>query len=231
MMAENLKNLIEQVYQAKIMMQQAQLKQLQSQINPHFLYNSLFLINTMALVGDENLVPFTQYLGEYFRFVTRNASDTVTLLEETEHARNYCKIQEMRFSRRLQLEFQDCPEEYARLKVPRLVLQPILENAFQYVVERKRQDCRIGLSFGLKDGFLKIRIEDNGEDLKEEQLEELKEHIFKCRETGEHTGLVNVHKRIRLYFGEESGLELDKSASGGLLVTLRFWLNRENGKL
>jgi two-component system sensor histidine kinase YesM len=78
-MVKNLNMLIDQVYNQKILMQRAELKQLQSQINPHFLYNSLFMINTMARIGDDNLITFTKYLGEYFRFVTRNSSDNKPL--------------------------------------------------------------------------------------------------------------------------------------------------------
>ncbi|MGB8453897.1 MAG: histidine kinase [Anaerocolumna sp.] len=92
-MVRNLKRLIDPVYNQKILMQRAELKQLQSQINPHFLYNSLFAMNTMARIGDENLILFTKYLGEYFRFITRNTLDYILPIDEINHAKVYTDIQ------------------------------------------------------------------------------------------------------------------------------------------
>ncbi|GJM75129.1 hypothetical protein HMSSN036_73450 [Paenibacillus macerans] len=104
------------------MAQRAELKQLQSQINPHFLYNSFFILNTMAKTGDtERIEQFTTLLGEYFEFVTRNASDLVALEQEIHHARMYAEIQELRFSRRIQVRFDTLPDELRSIPVPRLI--------------------------------------------------------------------------------------------------------------
>lgn len=111
-MVSNLHSLIDQVYKQKIMAQRAELKQLQSQINPHFLYNSFFILNTMAKTGDtERIEQLTTMLGEYFQFVTRNASDLVSLEQEIHHARMYTEIQAMRFSRRIGVRFDALSEE------------------------------------------------------------------------------------------------------------------------
>ncbi|WP_239566178.1 sensor histidine kinase [Paenibacillus sacheonensis] len=131
-MLGRLRSLIDQNYKQTIMVQRAELKQLQTQINPHFLYNSFFILYTMTRRGEyEQLMKFQLQLGEYFQFVTRNASDEVTLEQEVSHARTYCDIQSIRFSNRIRVAFEELPPAYAQEKVPRLILQPILENAFE----------------------------------------------------------------------------------------------------
>jgi len=91
----------------------------------------------MARVGDyDTLERFTEQLGEYFRFVTRSAADEVPLSAEVNHARVYTEIQAMRFSNRIKVYFDDMPEEYSKIQVPRLILQPIIENAFVHGLEK-----------------------------------------------------------------------------------------------
>ena len=122
-MVVNLRSLIDQAYKQKIMTQRAELKQLQSQINPHFLYNSFFILNTMAHTGDlEGIETFTTQLGGYFQFVTRNASDEVALHQEIHHARLYTEIQSCDFPSRIKVDFEPLPEgleTFSRTKADR----------------------------------------------------------------------------------------------------------------
>ncbi|MCV4231187.1 histidine kinase [Virgibacillus sp. LDC1] len=220
-MVQNVSALIEQVYKQKILNQRAELKQLQSQISPHFLYNSLFLINTMAKLGDDNLIPFTKLLGDYFQFITRNASDFLPLREEVEHARTYSEIQFMRFPSRLTIHFEDLPDEVKEIQVPRLILQPILENAFKYAVEQTKVKGLITMRFQQDDRALRIIVEDNGTDLSESKLSALQKLLFDTTNI-ETSGLINIHRRLRLIYGDEHGLILERSAMGGLKVTLQL---------
>ncbi len=222
-MVKNLNNLIDQVYNQKILMQKAELKHLQSQINPHFLYNSLFMINTMASIGDENLVPFSKYLGEYFRFVTRNSSDYIPLIDEVNHAKVYTNIQSMRFSKRLKVDFKDCPEKYHNIKVPRLILQPIIENAFEHGIERKKNSGIVLIYFEGKDNELDIIVEDNGDEITDSGLLELTEALNNTNEGLETTGIININRRIKLVFGENSGLFISRSDLGGIKVVLKIF--------
>lgn len=220
-MVQNVSALIEQVYKQKILNQRAELKQLQSQISPHFLYNSLFLINTMAKLGDDNLIPFTKLLGDYFQFITRNASDFLPLREEVEHARTYSEIQFMRFPSRLTIQFEDLPDEVKEIQVPRLILQPILENAFKYAVEQTKVKGLITMRFQQDDHALRIIVEDNGTDLLESKLSALQKLLYDTSNI-ETSGLINIHRRLRLIYGDEHGLFLERSAMGGLKVTLQL---------
>ncbi len=226
-MVKNLNMLIDQVYNQKILMQRAELKHLQSQINPHFLYNSFFMINTMARIGDENLVPFTKHLGEYFRFVTRNSMDNIPLEEEINHAKVYTEIQLMRFSKRLQIHFGECPETYKDLKVPRLILQPIIENAFEHGLEKKKNGGLLLVNFEGNENELRIIVEDNGCDITDSELEKLQDSLENDGHEIETTGVLNIHRRIRLVFGEESGLIISRSVIGGLKAVFKIVLQKE----
>lgn len=230
-MVKYLNMLINQVYNQKILMQRAELKHLQSQINPHFLYNSFFMINTMATIGDENLIPFTKHLGEYFRFVTRNSSDYIPLEEEIKHAKVYTEIQSMRFSKRLRIQFGECPEKYFKLSVPRLIIQPLIENAFEHGIENKRACGVVTVSFEESENELDIIVEDNGNTITDDGLAELKNSLESDGEGLETTGIINIHRRIRLVFGEESGLSLSRSELGGLKAVLGIKLQGGEGNV
>ncbi|HEY5583156.1 MAG TPA: histidine kinase [Ruminiclostridium sp.] len=221
-MVRNLNRLIDQIYNQKILTQRAEMKHLQSQINPHFLYNSFFIINTMAKIGDENLIPFTKHIGEYFRFVTKNHTDYIPLLDEVNHAKVYTEIQLMRFSKRLQIQFEECPERYNNLKVPRLILQPIIENAFEHGIEKKKSNGLIIINFEQNEEELNIIVEDNGNEMTDTGLLELQKALEYSGEEVEITGIINIHRRIRLVFGEKSGLQVFRSELGGLKVMLKI---------
>jgi two-component system sensor histidine kinase YesM len=221
-MTKNLRTLIDQVYNQKILMQRAELKQLQSQINPHFLYNSFFMLNTMVVTSDENLVKFTKYLGEYFRYITRNTSDYVPLIDEINHAKIYANIQLMRFSKRLKVEFGNCPEQYKDFSVPRLILQPIVENALEHGLGKKMKDGIIKVDFFTNASKFDIIIEDNGNDLSDKELMNLQKSLESEDNEAEITGIINIHKRIRLVFGQDSGLSVSRSQMDGLKVRMTF---------
>jgi two-component system sensor histidine kinase YesM len=220
-MVENINNLINQVYSQKILARDAELKQLQSQINPHFLYNSFFILKRKIAKGDsEAAEQFCDILGVYFKYITRNASDTAALSNEAEHARIYADIQSMRFSNRIKVEFGDLPAKYKNLPVPRLILQPIIENAFEHGLEDKENGGLLRISFSESGPCLHITVEDNGNALTDETLEKLKESLDSNGENLENTGILNIHKRIRLAMGEKCGVNLSRSPFGGLMADI-----------
>lgn len=226
-MVENLNTLIEQVYKQKILTQKSELKQLQSQINPHFLYNSFFILNTMSRIGDnDNLERFTEQLGKYFQFLTRNAADDVTLTKEVEHAKVYTEIQSMRFSNRIQVEFDELPEKYAEHMVPRLILQPIIENAFEHGLESMGGKGILKIRFLEELEEFQIIIEDSGNKIDEEEIKKIERKLDESDEREEVTGMMNIHQRIRLKYGIQSGLKIDKSELGGLKVVVGIHFNQ-----
>lgn len=228
-MIDNLKALVDQVYKQKILVQRAEMKQLQSQIRPHFLYNSFFILNTMARVGDyDNLEIFTEQLGQYFQFITRNAADEVPIEKEINHARVYSEIQAMRFSNQIKVRFDQLPDEFKDLVVPRLILQPVIENAFEHGLTMSNGQGLLVISFENSENQYKIIVEDNGNNLDEQILISMRSSLEENSESAEVTALQNIHQRLKLKFGPSSGLQLEKGALGGLMATITIFIEKED---
>jgi two-component system sensor histidine kinase YesM len=228
MMTNNLKVLIQEVYEQKLRAQTSELKQLQSQINPHFLYNTYFILYRLAKMHDnDSVIQFSQKLGEYFQYITRNGSDDVPLDAEIKHSRAYVEIQNIRFAKsRITVDFWELPEGCHDMRVPRLILQPFIENAYQYGLETKRKDGRIVVQMLEQDGHLLISVEDNGERLTDAVLEMLHTNLEKQFAGMEYTGMLNVHRRLQIRFGAEFGVSVARSVLGGMKATLRLPMPR-----
>jgi len=222
-MLAKLQALIDQDFKQKLMMQKAELKQLQSQINPHFLYNSFFIMNSLARTGDtERIELFTNMLGDYFRFITRDGEDNVLLAEEIKHARTYTEIQKLRFSRRIRVQFDELPPEMERIRVPRLIVQPIIENAYEHSLEQMTEDGMLRITFAASDQEALIIVENNGGDMSDAEIEQLQSRVTAAAESHEMTGIANIHRRINLTYGEGSGIWLSRSELNGLQVVIRI---------
>lgn len=235
-MVERLDILIQQDYRQKILMQKAELKQLQAQINPHFLFNSFFMLCHMIDGGmTEESGEVARLLGRYFQYITRSGADSVTLQDEYDHAITYTDIQSKRFEGRVRVMAEPLPEAYASYMVPRLILQPVLENAFNYGVERIESEGLITLRFAEEEsGVLCIIIEDNGEKLTDETLSKLHVSFSKADSAEgsiETTGLINIYKRLRIYYQRAGVLEAERSELGGLKVTIRLFSLRNEGEM
>lgn len=219
-MVEKLKESIQENYEQKINLQHSELKQLQSQINPHFLYNSFFNIYMISKSGDnENAALLAQKLGSYYQFITRSGRDEVPLDQEYRHALDYCDIQGIRFSNRINVEAEPLPERCKPLMVPRLMIQPVVENAFEHAFENGMRRGQVHVKAALaEEGFpvLRITVEDDGDALTDEGLAALQSQLDDASNAPEKTGLINVCRRIRLKFGQNSGVYVSRSQWGGL---------------
>lgn len=228
MMVSKLKHLLEQVYMLKILTQRAELKQLQAQINPHFLYNSFFILYNMVDYDEsENVKKFAKQLGNYFQFITRSAADDVPLCQEVNHARTYAQIQAKRFRNRIRLEFEALPVSFENRIVPRLILQPFIENAFEHGLVNKMENGIVAVTFHESGESLTVYIEDNGDEMTDGALEELAAGLSARDEAIECTGMINIHKRIRLKFGADSGVTVSRSGLGGLKASIRIHFKQE----
>lgn len=224
-MLKHLHTLIQENYVQRIRTGEAELKHLQSQITPHFLYNSLFSIKQMAEVENVELIKeFSDYLGQYFRYMTRDFAQEVTLQQELDHALVYLAIQRIRFGARINAEVAEIRPEWRAIQVPRVLLQPIIENIFEHGLQHKSSNGLIKMSYETTEDRLTIKIEDNGDSLGVEQLE-LLQRKFASQDTatqGEITGLLNVHQRIRIKFGAAFGLQAERSELGGLCIRVNI---------
>lgn len=230
-MTAQLGALIKQVIQQEVYTQQIEFKQLQSQINPHFLYNSFFTLG--HLIQEEDIPTATQlasYLGSYFQYVTRTGIADVPLREEYAHVKAYMQIQQMRFCNRLTIELSELPDEVADIHVPRIILQPILENSLEHGVKEKPENGIIRMAFIFRGDAFHIITEDNGEHLDDTVLEKLKNQLSGSEPLTETTGIINIHRRLQITFGKEYGIVVDRSTMGGLLVDMKIPIERKGNQ-
>lgn len=222
-MISRLQDSIRQAYQQQMLAQHAELKQLQSQIDPHFLYNSFFILNKRIRADDtEGALLLSQLMGSYFQYITRNGRDFVPLWEEVSHAQSYCEIQQIRFQNRLTLQIEPVPVEASKELVPRLILQPVCENAIKYAVENSKEDTVLRLRYEQREeGLFDIIVEDNGKSLSDDWIVQMRRKLEE-RDPGEITGMINIHRRLKLRYGEKCGVLLQRGPFGGLQVTLRI---------
>lgn len=222
-MLDRLKVLMEQTYLQGQMVKKSEFKQLQAQIDPHFLYNGFFILNKRIRANDkEGALAFSKLLSDYFRYVTQNARDAVPLHEEVNHAYNYARIQQIRFANRLALTLDAVPEEYAQLPIPRLILQPMVENVFRHVLDAAEGVTTLHISYHPQANGVELWIEDGGTAITEERLAAMRQTLTRTQDEKEISGLTNVHMRLQLYYGKEYGLIFDRSEMGGLRVRVRI---------
>ncbi|SDI32913.1 sensor histidine kinase [Paenibacillus naphthalenovorans] len=216
-MAEQIQELIEKVYKETLRSREATLKQLQSQINPHFLYNCLFYIKNMASLGEkEAVVAMSLNLGEYYRYTTRLENPMTTIREEMKLIQNYLEIQTMRMQR-LGYEIA-IPEDMMELEIPRLLIQPIVENAVIHGVENQLEFGIIHIKGERSNGTNRIIVDDNGGGMSKEAMTELQTKINVPMDEQTGCGLWNIHQRLIHMYEGKSGLFFSPSPLNGLRV-------------
>lgn len=221
-MAGKLQVLVQEVLHKKIQLQEAHLKLLQSQINPHFLFNCLYQGYRMAKSGEnDNVARLCKYLGDYFRFVTRHSmAEHVRLADEIQFARTYLEIQKLRFSNTLsyELEVQEGLEE---LLVPVLMLQPLVENAIIHGFEGIVDEWHVTIAVRGQDGKALVSVSDNGVGMTEEKKREVIRSLDDPVHNKEHCGLWNVHQRLLRSFEASEGLRIE-SGEGGTAILFQI---------
>ena len=200
----------------------SELDALQSQINPHFLYNTLDSIVWM-ITGeryDDAVFMITQ-LASLFRISLSRGKTIIRVEDEIKHAENYMNIQKIRYKNAFEISFDIAPEILSACTV-KLVVQPILENAIYYGMEAMDDDGIISVRGYQKDGDVFLEISDNGLGMPEEAAAKLLTEGERVRSRGSGVGLLNVHNRIRLRFGEQYGLQIESFPDEGMTVRIHI---------
>lgn len=221
-MSKRIQQLIEQEYQLQLLNTEAQVKQLQYQINPHFLYNTYFTLCGLIQEMDyDNAEKVAELMGKYLKYITVSGNAAVSLEDELEHAYAYGEIQKLRFLNRLSICFEECPDCLKLREVPRLIVQPLIENAFAHGIKDRMDGGIIRVNVSQYGSCIKICVEDNGVGMTEEKLCALQEQLHGNGDvSGESVALLNIHKRLVMLYGPGSGLYVSKSRLGGLLCEL-----------
>ncbi len=220
-MIDKINELLDQVKEEQIHLRKAEFQLLQSQINPHFLYNTLDAIIWLAEGGHQKqVVHMVGSLSEFFRTSLNQGKDIITVREEMQHARSYLEIQQMRYQDILRYEIV-VAEELMDCLIPKITIQPLVENALYHGIKNKRGLGTIQIS-GIREGNLAIlQVNDDGIGMEEERLERVREGIRNHAPTDSGIyGLYNVNERIRLNFGEEYGITIDSTYGKGTSIRI-----------
>nr|WP_315050644.1 sensor histidine kinase [uncultured Lachnoanaerobaculum sp.] len=195
---------------------------LQSQINPHFLYNTLDII--VWMIENENsdkAVSIVTALAKFFRISLSKGKNIITVKDEVEHVRNYLMIQNMRFKNRFEYSI-DVDEEVLSYSSLKLMLQPLVENAIYHGMEFMDGDGEIDVKVFKEDDSLYFTITDNGLGMSEDMVETLLSKDFVPSKKGSGIGAKNVNERIKLYFGSEYGLKVESEPDEGTKITIHL---------
>ncbi len=212
---------------SRLLAREAELFALQQQVNPHFLYNALETINSLANQERHDEVrAVVQRMAAIFRYcISRSPHETVRIEEELAHVRDYLAIQEMRFRDRLSVAWDVDPEVLGCQSV-KFILQPLVENSLRHGFTDRASGAELAIRGQVVDGNVVLAVEDNGCGIEPARLEELSRSLLEADrrplESGPSLGLRNVQSRIRLAFGARYGIWLDRRTGGGLRVVVRL---------
>ena len=193
---------------------------LESQFNPHFLFNTLESIRYMIKFGPGEAEKMLVSLSRMLRYSIQNGKDVVTVKEEMDFISRYLQVMLYRYGDRLRYSI-DLEEGSRGASIPRMTLQPIVENSIKYGFGEDRDCLEIRISTRIQKGVLSVIIADDGVGIRPELLEELKANLDQGQNQTDHIGIYNVHKRIRLVYGSGYGGGIDSEMEKGTVVTLR----------
>ena len=201
----------------------AQVKQLESQFNSHFLFNTLDNIRFMCKIDGDMAEFMTLSLSELLRYNTSNANEKVTVEEDLKHIGTYLDIIKVRFGERFDYEIR-AEAEILECLMPKLLLQPVIENSIKYGFgDRESLSLRVHGFF--EDGVLRFVCQDNGVGISPELLERICHNLTLPENESPHLGLYNVHRRLRLVYGEEYGIQVE--SGDGVIVRVSLPCERE----
>ncbi|OMD61147.1 MULTISPECIES: sensor histidine kinase [Paenibacillus] len=220
MMIRRIRELIDENYAKQLIIRETELKALQAQINPHFLYNTLESINWLAKMNKQaKISEMVEALGYLFRSSIGLKDPLITLEKEITIVRNYVIIQKTRFDERLDFRM-DVPEHLHDALIPKLTLQPLIENAIRYALEPNIEPCTISITVSEEEQGLDIRVSDNGPGMSAEFIKDLQMGRVKTR--GEGIGLANIAERIQIVFGPEWGTSIESEPGQGTTIHVRI---------
>lgn len=230
---------LDQKHSAALLQDQAQISALQNQINPHFLYNTLDSIRGQAILeGSERIAKIVEALSAFFRYNISQKSNMVTLEDELNNIWNYFAIQEYRFKDKfkLQIDVDESDEDIYKYFIPKLTIQPIVENAIYHGLETKASGGEVTIHIVRTIKKILIRVSDNGKGMKFEILKKLNQKIqsgciaSEGSSTGTGIALVNVDRRIKLIYGQDYGITVYSTENVGTDVEIALPIKTKEPK-
>ncbi len=221
-MLDSINQFVEDIYKLEIKQQDAHMRALQAQINPHFLYNTLEYIRMYAISeGSEELADVVYAFSALLRNNT-NQEKTITLKEELDFCEKYVYLYQMRYPNRVAYHFMIDPD-LEKIEVPKFVIQPLVENYFKHGIDFTRFDNVLSVKVLQEDKRVRIIVKDNGRGMTEKRLKQVEEKLSHPKvELHESIGLQNVNERLRANFGSSYYMSLENNETGGLTVSITF---------
>ena len=211
----------EDLHQAELLRKDIEIEQLRSQINPHFLYNTLELIRSDAIDGRiDQVSSITAAMGKLYRYSIKGAP-IVALSEELEYAQAYLKIQQERFAGRV-IVLYNISQEARTISVPRMILQPLVENAIVHGIEPSGGAGTLFIGASLEEDFLNISVRDDGAGIPAEKLEALRMRLASHDRSSSCVGLANVSNRLYLQYGDRCAFHISSLPGDGTSISLRI---------
>jgi len=230
-MMRQINTLISEVYEGQIREKDAELRALQAQINPHFLYNTLDSINWLAMdSGNDQIVFINSALADLFRYTTDNSSNLVTLKDELDQVKNYVNIQSICYENRFEVTYNIEPDILDTV-CPKLILQPLVENAILHGIEKSEKPGHIHISGMMDKNIVSVSIYDNGAGCNVDKLNAFigGDHDFVA--TSQGYGIKNVNQRIKLKFGEDFGLRYENNVRNeGITAIITLPLSKNQAR-
>ena len=218
LMLDKIDNLINDNYRKQLLIKDAQYKTLQAQINPHFLYNTLESINWIAQLNNQDRIAgMVQALGDLLRVSINAKKIFLTMQEEVDLLKQYVLIQKIRYEERLEFKVE-LEESLNGYVIPKLTLQPFVENSIKYGLEVCNGVCLVNVRTEDRDGRLAIHISDNGPGMEEELVRRIL--AGQVEATGSGIGIKNIHERLKQFYGGEFSLDIDAWQGRGTTVTI-----------
>lgn len=213
----------EQVKNEQKQLRKAEFELLQAQINPHFLYNTLDAIVWSAEAGNQKqVVSMVGSLSDFFRSSLNKGKEIVTIREDLQHVRSYLEIQQIRYQDILSYEI-DVPESIFDYLIPKITIQPVVENALYHGIKNRRGGGKIIVTGGDLGEYIQITVKDDGMGIPDDRLLEIKDSLKSDKpEDGTIYGLYNINERIKLSFGDEYGIGIDSTEGVGTIVNIRL---------
>ena len=224
-MTDQINQLFRETYQLRLAQQTAELKALQSQINPHFLYNTLQTVHYMALMRNAyeiNLI--VDSLSSILKYCLNNKSDVVMLDQELSMVNQYLTIQQVRFMDKLSV-VMDVQDESRRFKIPKMTLQPLVENSIQHGIQDSDVFCTVRVVCRLRDGMFEIEVSDDGLGMDEPRLRQVRASLHDTVDSllmGKHIGLRNCWMRLKFFFKDAVEMMVDSAPEQGTTVRIRI---------
>ena len=222
-MLDQIEELIASEYQTMLQLNDTKYKALQTQVNPHFLYNTLDTMSAIAMInGCEIVSTLCHALSDLFRYSLRMDEPLAAISDELKHLKNYMFVMNVRMNNSIEMSI-DIPADMMKVRVPRLSLQPLVENAISHGLKNKRGEKQIAICAKRTNEEILLTIADNGVGMSEEMIRRVQamdpEQVLS---TGSSIGLMNIAARIRLLFGQAYGLDVESDADHGTRVTLHI---------